>query len=52
MLDRLMVLEKQLENVVAQSALDISELSKKVKSLNKSLISFAGNFTRGMYNAN
>ena len=49
MLDRLMVLEKQVENVVSQSASDISELSEKVKSLNQSLRSFAWNFTRGMY---
>ena len=49
MLDRLMVLEKQVENVVAQSALDISDLSQKVKSLNQSLRSFTWNFTRGTY---
>ena len=49
MLDRLMVLEKQVENVVSQSALDISKLSEKVKSLNESLRSFAGNLTWGMY---
>ena len=48
MLDRLMVLEKQVENVISQSALDISELSQKVKSLNQSLRSIAVNFTRGM----
>ena len=49
MLDRLMVLEKQVENVVSQSALDISKLSEKVRSLNESLRSFAGNLTWGMY---
>ena len=49
MLDRLMVLEKQVENVVSQSASDISDLSEKVKSLNQSLRSFTANFTLGMY---
>lgn len=47
MLDRLMLLEKQVESVVSQSALDIYELSERVKSLNESIQSFAGNFTRG-----
>ena len=49
MLDRLMVLEKQVETVVSQSALDISKLSERVKSLNESLRSFANNLTLSMY---
>lgn len=49
MLDRLRVLEKQVENVVSQSAMDISKLSDQVKLLNQSLRNFAGNLTQGMY---
>lgn len=48
MLNRLQMLEKQVENVVAQSAIDISALSQKVNALNQSLRSFAGNFTNSM----
>ena len=47
MLDRLQVLERQVENVVTQSAQDISELSQQLKYLNES-IRTRFNFSHGM----
>ena len=47
MLDRLQVLERQVENVVAQSAIDISLISQQLKSLNNTIRKF--NVSCGMY---